>query len=118
MKFCEVNHNGKLLSVMRKSVSARILNGKLVGDTSVRFTRFPTYQNVDVTDQLPSVIDYIVSNVNLLSKTKYFSVSDLTRFSNHCITTVRLRTNFSVNSVNDPYSHLPLAPTKVIWKSQ
>ena len=118
MEFREFNHNGKLLLEMCKSVSARILNGRLRGDTSGRFTRFPIYQNVDVTDKLPSVIDYAVSNVNLLSKIKYFSLSDLTRFSDHCIIKVSLRTNFSVNGVNDAYFHLPLAPAKVIWKSR
>ena len=50
------------------------MEDSLVGDISGRFTRFPVYQNVDVTDKLPSVIDYAVSNVNLLSKLKYFSV--------------------------------------------
>ena len=44
-------------------------------------------------------------------------MSDLTRFSDHCIIKVSLRTNFSVNGVNDAYSHLQLAPAKVIWKS-
>ena len=101
-----------------RPVSAGILNERLISDTSGRFTRFPIYQNVDVTDKLPSAIDYAVSNVNLLSKIKYFSVSDLTRFSDHCIIKVSLRTNFSVNGVNDVYSHLPLAPAKVIWKTQ
>ena len=53
MEFREVNHNGKLLLEMCKSVSARILNGRLCGDTSGRFTRFPIYQNADVTDNYP-----------------------------------------------------------------
>ena len=118
MEFPEINYNSKLLLERCKSVSARILNGRLVGDTSGRFTRFPVYPNVDVTDKLPSLIDYAVSNVNLLSKVKYFSVSDLTRFSDHCIIKVSLRTNFSVNDVNDAYSHLPLVSAKIIWKSQ
>ena len=48
MEFREVNRNGKLLLQMCKSVSARILNGRLVGDTSGRFTRLPIYENVDV----------------------------------------------------------------------
>ena len=90
MEFREVNHNGKLLLEMCK--------------------------NVDVTDKLPS--DYAVSNVNLLSKVKYFSISDLTRFSDHCIIKVSLRTNFSANGVNDVYFHLPLARAKVISKNQ
>ena len=86
---------------MCKSVSARIHNGRLVGDTSGRFTRFPIYQDVDVTDKLPRVTDYAISNIHLLSKFNYFSVSDLTRFSDLCIIKVNLRTNFSVNGVND-----------------
>ena len=53
MEFREVNHNGKLLLEMCKSVLARILNGRLCGDTSGRFTRFPIYQNADVTDNYP-----------------------------------------------------------------
>ena len=83
MEFCEFNHNGKLLLEMCKSVSARILDGRLASDTSGRFIRFPICQNVDVTDKLPSVIDYAVSNVTLLPKIKYFSVSDLTRPLHH-----------------------------------
>ena len=83
MEFRKVNHNGKLPLEMCKSVSARILNGRLVGDTSGKFTRFSIDQNIDVTDKLPSVIDYAVSNVNLLSKIKYFSVLYLTRLSDH-----------------------------------
>ena len=55
MEFRVVNHNGKLLLELCKSVSARILNGRLVGDTSGRFTRLPIYQNVDVTDKLYGV---------------------------------------------------------------
>ena len=66
MEFRELNHNGKSLLEMYKSVSVRIFNGRLVGDTSGRFTRFSIYQNVDVTDKLPGLIDYAVSNVNLL----------------------------------------------------
>ena len=53
MEFREVNHNGKLLLEMCKSVSARILNGRLCGDTSGRFTRFSIYQNADVQIRYP-----------------------------------------------------------------
>ena len=42
----------------------------------------------------------------------------MTKFSDHCIIKVSLRTNFSVNGVNVAYSNVSLAPTKVIWKSQ
>ena len=38
VEFREVSHDGKFLLEICKSVSARILNGRLVGDSSARFT--------------------------------------------------------------------------------
>ena len=62
-------------------MSVRILNGRVAGDNCGKFTRFPIYERGN--EEL-IVIDYVLSDTEFLSKIKYFSVQDLTRFSDHC----------------------------------
>ena len=98
----ELNQIGKSLIKMCKSMSVRILNGRVAEDNCGKFTRFPIYERAN---EEQSVIDYALSE--FLSKIKYFSVSDLTRFSDHCRIMLSFQANFSVdntNTKNSPYS--------------
>ena len=59
MEFRELNKNGKALLDLCKTVSVRIVNGRVEGDESGRFTRFPMNQNPNNSDDFyPSVLDY------------------------------------------------------------
>ena len=50
MEFRDLNKNGKALLDLCKTVSVRIVNGRVVGDESSRFTRFPMNQNQNDSD--------------------------------------------------------------------
>ena len=81
-----IHQNGRLLLEMCKSVPVRILNGRTFGDTIVNFTKYPTYNYQNESQSLPSVIDYALADpaCSLFTKIKHFSVSNMTRFSDHC----------------------------------
>ena len=97
MGFRELNKNGKALLDLCKTVSVRIVNGRVVDDESGRFTRFPKNQNPNNSnDFYPSVLDYTISDPTLLKEIKYFSVSDLTKFSDHCVIKLSIQTNFTI----------------------
>ena len=112
----ELNQNVKSLIEMCKSMSVRILNGRVAGDNCGKFTRFPIYERAN--NEEPSVIDYALFDTEFLSKIKYFSVSDLTRFSDHCSIMLSFQANFNVGSTDNNNSpQLSFAPPKLIWKS-
>ena len=114
MDLRELNQNGKSLIELCKSTSVRIVNGRVIGDNCGKFTRFPIYESANYQ---PSVLDYALSDTVLLPKIKFFSVSDLTRFSDYCSIMLSIQTNFNVNS-NDNSNTLPsLAPPKLVWKN-
>ena len=114
MELRELNHNGKSLIRMCKSMYVRILNGRVAGDNCGKFTRFPIYERAN---EEPSVIDYALSDTEFLSKIKYFSVSDLTRFSDHCSSMLSFQANFSADNTDTNSSPQSFAPPKLIWKS-
>ena len=89
-----INQNGRLLLEMCKSIPVRILNGRTFGDTNGNFTRYPIYNSQNESQSLRSVIDYALADPSLFTKIKYFSVSNMTRFSDHCIIKLSLKTNF------------------------
>ena len=105
-----VNHGSKCV----KSMSVRILNGRVAGDNCGKFTRFPIYEKAN---EEPSVTDFVLSDNEFLSKIKYFSVSDLTRFSYHCSIMLSFQANFSVDNIDTNNSPQSFAPPKLIWKS-
>ena len=114
MELRELNQNGKSLIELCKSTSVRIVNGRVIWDNCGKFTRFPIYESANYQ---PSVLDYALSDTVLLPKIKFFSVSDLTRFSDHCSIMPSIQTNFNVNSNNNSNTLPSLAPPKLIWKN-
>ena len=114
MELKELNQNGKSLIEMCKSMSVRILNGRVAGDNCGKFTRFPIYERAN---EEPNVTDYALSDTEFLSKIKYFSVSDLTRFFDHCSILLSFQANFSVDDIDTNNSSQSFAPPKLIWKS-
>ena len=52
-----VNHNGRLLLEMCKSIPVRTLNGRTFGDIIGNFTRYPIYNSQNESESLPSVSD-------------------------------------------------------------
>ena len=82
-----------------------------------RFTRYPIYYSQNETNPLPSVIDYALGNHDILRKIKYFSISDLTRYSDHCIIIkLSAETKFKINTEN-AYPNLISAPPKFKWNN-
>ena len=113
METRNINHNGKLLIDMCKSVPLRILNGRTTGDSFGTFTRYPIYNGQNEIP-LPSIIDYALGDRDILQKIKYFSISELNRFSDHCMIKLSLETKFKTNT-EDAYSNLVSAPSKFKW---
>ena len=119
MEFRELNKNGKALLDLCKTVFVRIVNERVVGDESGRFTRFPMNQNPNNSyDSYPSILDYTISDPTLLKEIKYLSVSDLTRFSDHCVIKLSIQTNFTIDGMNISDSQFPWAPSKHVWNNQ
>ena len=120
MEMKSLNQNGKLLLDICKSVPLRILseglNGRTSGDSMGRFTRYPIYYGQNEANPLPSVIDYALGNHDILRKTKYFSISDLTRYSDHCIIKLVVETKFEINTEN-AYPNLTSALPKFEWNN-
>ena len=116
MEIKNLNQNGKLLLNICKSVPLRILNGRTSGDLMGRFTRYPIYYCQNETNPLPSVIDYALGDHDILRKIKYFSISDLTRYSDHCIMKLSVETKFKINTEN-AYSNLISATPKFKWNN-
>ena len=58
MELRKLNPNGELLIDMCKSVSVRIVNGRVAGDNCGQFTRFPIYDsaNDQLTDRWPRIV--------------------------------------------------------------
>ena len=116
MEMKNLNQNGNLLLDICKSVPLHILNGRTSGDSMSRFTRYPIYYGQNETNPLPSVIDYALGNHDILRKIKYFSISDLTRYSDHCIIKLSVETKLKINTEN-AYPNLISAPPKFKWNN-
>ena len=109
-----IHQNGRLLLEMCKSIPVRILNGRTFGDTIGNFTRYPIHNSQNKSQSLPSVIDYALADPSLFTKMKYFSVSNVTRFSDHCSIKLTLKTNFEASTGNT-YCHLASEPPRFQW---
>ena len=117
-----INQNGRLLLEMCKSIpvriiiiiSVRILNGRTFADTTGNFTRYPIFNSQNESQSLPSVIDYALADPSLFTKIKYFSVSNMTRFSDHCSIKLSLKTNFEASTGNT-YCHLSSESPRFQW---
>ena len=106
-----IHQNGRLLLEMCKSIPVRILNGRTFGDTIGNFTRYPIYNSQNESQPLPSVTNYALADPSLFTKIKYFSVSNMTRFSDHCSIKLSLKTNFEASTGNT-YCHLASGPPR------
>ena len=116
MEMKNLNQNGKLLLDICKSVPLRILNGGTSGDLMGRFARYLIYYGQNETNPIPSAIDYALGDHVILRKIKYFSISDLTRYSDHCIIKLSAETKFKINTEN-AYPNLISAPPKFKWNN-
>ena len=88
----------------------------MTGDLMGRFTRYPIYYGQNETNPLPSAIDYALGDHDILRKIKYFSISDLIRYSDHCIIKLSVETKFKINTEN-AYPNLISAPPKFKWNN-
>ncbi len=84
----ENKHGAKILELCRTNCM-RILNGRCFGDLSGRFTHYPLIDN-------PSVIDYIITDTDLINRVNQFSVSDLLDCSDHCKVSVYIKVEFEL----------------------
>ena len=66
---------------------------------------YPIYNSQNESQSLPSVIDYALADPSLFTKIKYFSVSNVIRFSDHCSIKLSLKT----------YCHLASEPSRLKW---
>ncbi len=81
-----VDKQGKTILDLCKTHSMRILNGRLKGDMTGRFTRYPKNQR-----DSPSLIDYALCGEALLPNILYFTVLPFTELSDHCCISVNIR---------------------------
>ena len=91
MELKENNKNGNCLINLCRTVSLRLLNGRSFGDSFGRFTRYPLKDS-----ELPSVIDYSLVDTEIITLVKFFQISQLFFFSDHCCIKAHIRANFSV----------------------
>ena len=77
---------GKIILDLCKTHSMRILNGRLNGDLTGRFTRYPKHER-----EKPSVIDYALCGESLLSNISSFSVLPFTEISDHCCISTNIK---------------------------
>ena len=85
------DENGKKIIDLCKSARLQILNGRISGDRWGALTRYPIYRK-----EKPSLIDYGISSVNLLSAIKSFFVLPFTTLSDHCCITARVTANCDI----------------------
>jgi hypothetical protein len=83
----QVNNYGKQLLSLCKTAGLRILNGRSLGDY---FGHCTCYSH---TGQ-PSVIDYMLASVNMLSSVDHFHVHDPNDISIHCMLSTTLSTGY------------------------
>ena len=86
-----IDSQGKLILALCKTSSLRILNGRTAGDTTGKFTRYPS----NLCDK-PSVIDYALCSVPLLEDVITFSVLPFSGLSDHCCIALKIRANVKI----------------------
>ena len=89
-----IDAQGKLILEICKNSTLRILNGRTIGDTSGKFTRYP----VNLFDK-PSVIDYAICSQSLLEEIPYFMVLPYNGMSDHCCISLKIKTNVLRNNL-------------------
>ena len=84
-----IDQQGKKILELCKYSSYRILNGRIKGDKTGTFTRYP--RNLK---DVPSVIDYALCGATLMTRIHSFSVLPFTGLSDHCCISVCIRTSY------------------------
>ncbi|CAG2229367.1 unnamed protein product [Mytilus edulis] len=108
---CKVDSRGKQLLDLCISSKLRIVNGRLWGDSSGKFTCIkPTGS---------SVVDYVVMSEDLLNTTLYFQVSDFisTLSDCHCKLSFGILASYSVER-QDLNQNESIFPGKYIWSTK
>ena len=90
----------------------RIVNGRCIGDLLGNFTCFNT--------QGQSTMDYLITNVRLLSQLLYFKVSDFLPLHSdcHCKISWEILAKFNFNNSKGTCTDLRSAPSKFIWTNE
>ena len=83
-----IDQQGKKILELCKYSSFRILNGRVRGDTSGKFTRYPLN-----TRDSPSLIDYALCTPSLMNDIYSFSVLPFTGLSDHCCISTSIMIN-------------------------
>ena len=93
----QVDAYGQLLLNVCKNSQMRIVNGRTRGDRMGNFTRFPLSYR-----ETPSTIDYMITDTEIFSNIKCFSVLPHLGLSDHECLSLSLKTgNFSVEISTD-----------------
>ena len=73
----------------------KIVNGRKIGDLMGKFTCY------DPRAETPSVIDYAISDPELLDEISLFRIKNFTTFSDHCPMEIKISSNFTLQK-SDP----------------
>ena len=93
-----VDEQGKKILGLCKQASYRILNGRTRGDLMGKFTRYPKTLREN-----PSVIDYCLCSVGMLTQIHSFSVLPFNGLSDHCCIATYINANITRDKeVPDP----------------
>ena len=84
------DEQGKVILNLCKNSALRILNGRIPGDDSGRYTRYPSRL-----ENNPSTIDYAICSVALIENIKSFYVFTYTGLSDHCCISVTMKSNIN-----------------------
>jgi exonuclease III len=101
-----VNDRGKKITDLCIQSRLRILNGRLIGDSTGRFTCHRP--------QGSSVVDFMIASEELLDRLKYFQVHDKLTLSDHCKISTLLACNIIKPTILNPI-HLSPLPYRYTW---
>ena len=83
-----IDRQGKKILEFCRSLSYRILNGRVDGDKTGKFTRYPS----NLRDE-PSVIDYALCSTLIMNRIHSFSVLPFIGLSDHCCVSAYIKIN-------------------------
>ena len=104
----QVNQHGESLLNLCKSTGIRIINGRLIGDSTGFYTCLSP-------NGAPSVIDYMLASEEIFPILKFFHVNDPTPQSIHNSLSLSIKTSiFKLTTRDKPKT---ITPNKLIWNS-
>ena len=92
-----LDQQGKRILETCKNMSLRILNGRVTGDETGKFTRYPKHCR-----ESPSTIDYALCSTDTLPDISKFVVLPFTGLSDHCCVQFNLRINNKPSESSKP----------------